>query len=145
MHIIEEPDKKFDIQYKGSWYHLPLLGDLGLDALEQASVFSEGPDDINANNVRQLFEVVDPEFGKVCGQLGATQLMKMFHAWQVESGITVGESDASSGNSTGTGLPSNPTSSTEASDSATSATASPGTISPSSSTTCQADQPTHAQ
>ena len=128
MYIIEEPEKQFDIEYRGVTYHLPLLGDLGLDALEEASLFSNGPEDIDASNVRALFVAVDPEFGKVCGKLGATQLMKMFRAWQAESGISLGESTASSENSTSTGQQSNPTSLTEDSDSGNSATVSPGTI-----------------
>ena len=96
MYVIEEPAEVFEFEYKGVAYKWPLPEDIPIDMIARFSMFSDGPEDIDVDNVVEFMRALDPEgFGKVAGQMGPKQLMGLFEAWQGKSDIELGESSAS--------------------------------------------------
>ena len=86
---------RFEPVWKGVTYSLPKLGDVSLDTMELFQRIQHSPDKTELSDIKAMFAAIDEDFGKVVGQLGATQLRALFQEWQEESGITVGESSPS--------------------------------------------------
>lgn len=93
MFIVPEADTSdaFPFQWKGQQYSLPKMANITFDQIALVS----NMDDLQG--MRALFEAIAPEFAeKAMGNMTTVELGALIDAWQEDSGLTLGESSASS-------------------------------------------------
>ena len=113
--IAEDELEPFEVTVKGGEkFLLPSLGDL---TFEQIEVLSALDLDGGLDEVKRIFQIVNPDFAaRGLPKMGAVSMRKMVDAWQADSGVSLGEFAASvSSSGASTGAPSKPTSSKEGS------------------------------
>lgn len=92
MFIVPEADNSeaFEFSWKGKQYSFPRMANVTFDQISLVADLND------LKGMRALFEAVSPEFAvEAMGQMNTMQLGALVAAWQADSGITLGESSAS--------------------------------------------------
>lgn len=93
MFTIPEADQSeiFEFSWRGEIYSFPKMANVTFDQISLVGGISDLP------GLRLLFEAISPEFTeKALGRMSTSEIGALVTAWQEDSGITLGESLASS-------------------------------------------------
>jgi hypothetical protein len=93
MFVIPEVDSSevFEFQWKGKVFSFPRMANVTFDQISLLSGLGD------LAGMRILFEAISPEFAEeALGGMNTTEIGALVTAWQEDSGITLGESSASS-------------------------------------------------
>jgi hypothetical protein len=91
--VVPETDasETFEFQWKGDVYTFPKMANVTFDQISLLSGLGDLP------GLRTLFEAISPEFAeRALGRMSTNEIGAVVTAWQEDSGITLGESTASS-------------------------------------------------
>jgi hypothetical protein len=92
MFVVPEADQteRFEFEWRGEQYSFPKMANVTFD---QISLLGDLAD---LASLRTLFEAVSPEFAeKALGRMSTTEIGALVEGWQVDSGVSLGESEAS--------------------------------------------------
>lgn len=92
MFIVPEADQseQFEFSWREEEYAFPKMANVTFDQISLLGDLNDLP------GLRTLFEAISPEFAeRALGRMSTTEIAAVIAAWQEDSGITLGESTAS--------------------------------------------------